>query len=94
MLQPLFARVLLKRDELKTKSNLMVPEAYKKRNAPSRGKVIAKGPTASDEVVVGGTYLFGQHAGAWVNEDGTAIADEGKAEYFICMDEDLLIRLS
>lgn len=93
MLKPLYARVLLKRDDLKPKTNLMIPEQYKKRNAPSRGVVVAKGPTASEEVVVGGTYVFGNHAGAWVNEAGLAVA-EAEAEYYITMDEDLLLRVA
>lgn len=90
MLKPLYARVILKRDDLNTKSRLLIPDHVKKRNAPSRGVVIAKGPSASDEVEVGKTYLFGQHAGAWINENGVAAPDESTAQYYLCMDEDLL----
>ena len=91
MLKPLFARVVLRRDDLTPrKSNLLIPDSVKKRNAPSRGVVIAKGPTASDEVTVGATYLFGQHAGAWINEQGVAAPDDSMEQFYICSDEDLL----
>ena len=90
MLKPLYARVVLRRDTLKSKTGLMVPQQYAKRNAPSRGVVIAKGPTASDEVEVGKTYLFGMHAGVWVNEQGIAAPDESTAQLYLCSDEDLL----
>lgn len=90
MLCPLFARVLLRRSEIKIARGLVVPDAYKKRNAPSKGTVIAKGPTASPDIKVGGVYIFGQHAGAWVNENGTPVVDESSAELYICQDEDLL----
>ena len=90
MLKPLFARVVLQRDDLLSKSKLLVPDQFKKRNAPSRGVVIAKGPTASDEVVVGKTYIFGGHAGTWVNEQGIGSPDENTAQFFLCADEDLL----
>lgn len=90
MLKPLFARVVLQRDDLKTKSNLLVPDHIKKRNAPSRGVVIAKGPSASDEIEIGKTYLFGQHAGVYVNEKGIAAPDDTTAQYYLCMDEDIL----
>ena len=72
----------------------MVPDAYKKRNAPSKGTVIAKGPTASAEVQVGGTYVFGVHAGTYINEDGVAVVDGSQAEFFLCQDEDLLCRVT
>ena len=89
MLKPLFARVLIKRDKLKT-SGIIVPQMAQKRNAPCRGVVIAKGPTADDSIEVGKTYVFGIHAGGWFNEDGTPSVDEGKAEFFVCQDEDLV----
>jgi len=90
LLRPLFARVLLQRDDLKPSSALLIPDQYKKRNAPSRGIVIAKGPAASGEIEIGKVYLFGQHAGAWVNEHGIAAPDEKTAQFYICQDEDLL----
>lgn len=90
MLKPLFARVVLQRDDLKPKSGLVVPQQYMKRNAPSRGVVIAKGPSASDEIEVGKTYIFGQHAGTWVNEHGIAAPDENTAQFYLCQDEDIL----
>ena len=93
MLKPLFARVILKRDDLKTKSNLVVPKLYAKRNAPSRGVVVAKGPTASAEVEIGGVYIFGMHAGTYINEGGVAVVDESQAEFYLCSDEDLLCRV-
>ena len=91
MLKPKFARVLLQRDDLTPrKSKLLIPDSAKKRNAPSRGVVIAKGPAASDEIEIGKTYIFGQHAGAFVNEFGLATTDEETAQFFVLQDEDII----
>lgn len=68
-LRPLFDRVLLEREELKTGS-IIIPDAAKERNAPNRGKVIAMGPTCTGAVTIGDRVLFGQHAGANIKVDG------------------------
>lgn len=88
MLKPLYARVLLKREELKTGS-IIVPEEAKARHAPTKGVVIAKGPDADDAVEIGKTYLWGAFAGAWLNKDGTPYTG-GEDQYYVCADEDLI----
>jgi len=88
---PLFARVLLERPRLKKVGSIHIPEGLAQtRNAPLKGVVIAKGPTADDSIKVGGTYIFGQHAGAWINSEGKPAADPGEEHYYICADEDLI----
>lgn len=95
-LEPLFARVLLEREHLKTTTTLIIPETAQQRNAPTKGRVIAKGPTASDSVEIGQTYLFGQHAGTWLRADGQPAAlgaPTGGDLYFVCSDEDLICKI-
>ncbi|RJO72854.1 MAG: hypothetical protein C4523_02465 [Myxococcales bacterium] len=89
-IDPLFARVLLQREKLKT--SIIIPDIAAKRNAPCIGTVLKTGDTCEDRIkgLVGKKVLFGQHAGTWINEDGTAVADPLKAEFFMCMEEDLL----
>ena len=81
-LRPLFDRVLLKREELKTATGLIIPDAAKERNAPTRGVVIAIGPTCTGAVTMGDRVLFGVHAGAPLKVDG--------AEVFVVAEEDII----
>lgn len=69
-LRPLFDRVLLKREELKTATGLIIPDAAKERNAPTRGEVVALGETCEGKVKIGDRVLFGVHAGAPLRVDG------------------------
>lgn len=80
-MKPLFARVLLEREKLRS-GLIMISDDASKRNAPSRGKVIAVGPNADPSIEVGQTVLFGRHAGDWLKD--------GEREVFICQDEDIL----
>ena len=82
---PLFSYVVLQRNKLKTKSNIIIPESYEKRNAPSTGIVKAVGPMCEDDVkaLVGKEVLFKQHAGAWIT------APDGE-EYFSLEETDLI----
>lgn len=91
-LQPLFARVLLKREVFKHAS-IIIPNAASLRHAPSRGTVVAKGPTADETVEIGAVYIFGRHAGAWINADGKPVDNEQDAEFFVCQDEDLIVKV-
>jgi chaperonin GroES len=85
LITPLFARVLLKRDSVQTKSKLIIiPEQAEKRLAPTTGIVIAVGPTCDESIKPGQHVVFGQHAGAWVKLPGS---DE---EHFVCQDEDII----
>ena len=84
MLKPTFARVILERESLKSKTSLIIPEIAEKRNAPTQGKVIAVGPTADDTVkeMIGKTVLFGKFAGDWIKV--------GDRDLYIVQDEDIL----
>lgn len=80
-LRPLFDRVLLEREELKTGS-IIIPDAAKERNAPNRGKVVAVGPTCTGAVKVGDRALFGTFAGAPLKVDGV--------EVYVVAEEDVI----
>lgn len=89
-LEPLFARVLLEREAPAKVGSVYVPEEWAKRNASTRCKVIAKGPTADKSIKIGSTVIIGMHAGAWINAQGRAVPDPKEAEYYLVSDEDLL----
>ena len=80
-LVPLFDRVLLKREELKTGS-IIIPETAKDRNAPNRGVVISVGPSCTGAVKEGDRVLFGAHAGAMLKIDGL--------ESYVVAEEDII----
>jgi chaperonin GroES len=80
-LRPLFDRVLLEREQLKAGS-IIIPETARDRNAPSRGLVVAVGPTCTGAVKKGDRVLFGQHAGATLRVDGI--------ETFVVAEEDII----
>ena len=83
-LKPLFARVLLERPQFKSSSGLLIiPESAQKVNAPTRGVVVACGPTCDPGIQPGQTVLFGKFAGEWI-KDGAG------NEIYICQDEDIL----
>ena len=84
MFKPLFARVLIKRDQL-TSTKLIVREDISQRNAPAWGILMAAGPTVSEDIkeLVGKRVYFGMHAGGWIK-------DKDGEQYYICQDEDLL----
>ena len=69
-LRPLFDRVLLHREALKTTS-LIIPDTAKDRNAPHRGVVAAVGPTCEHNppLKVGDRVIFGMHSGATLKVD-------------------------
>ena len=80
-LRPLFDRVLLQREELKTGS-IIIPDVAKERNAPNRGKVVAVGDGCKGVVNVGDRVLFGAHAGALLKVDGV--------ESYVVAEEDII----
>jgi co-chaperonin GroES (HSP10) len=92
-IKPLFARVLLQREVLKSAS-IIITDSASLRNAPTKGKVIAVGPTADASIEVGKTYVFGRHAGAWLNKDGKPVDKVDDAEFFVCVDEDLICEVT
>lgn len=90
--EPLFARVLIWRDvHEKTTGGIILPNA--KRHAPSRGVVMAVGPTCDQSITVGMEVVFGKYAGTWLDENGSQL-DPDKIEcskgWFVCADEDII----
>lgn len=88
MFTPFFNRVILERPnelaEKAAKSSLIIPEQYEKKYRPTKGTLVAVGPTCDDSVIAckGKTVWFAKYAGDWIKE--------GNKEIFICNDEDLL----
>lgn len=90
MLVPLFDRVLLKRDVVEKIGAILLPINQQKRLTATRGVVVSKGPGVHDDIEVGRTYIFGQHAGAWINAEGKPTTDERDTEFFVLTDTDLI----
>lgn len=88
-LKPLFARVLLRREKMKH-STIILTEDTARRHAPTKGEVVAVGDAADSSIEVGKVYLFGRHAGTWINADGTVATKEEDAEFYVVSDEDLI----
>lgn len=99
--KPLFARVLIQREVHKKIGNILLPENIQQRHAKLIGVVIAKGETASDNVQIGDTVMFGRHAGTWLDasysitrlpngQNTTTISDDDDGTLFLCTDEDIL----
>ena len=84
MLRPVWARVLVERDKLQTKTGIIIPEAAEKPNAPAQGTVIAVGTACETWVkaLKGQRIVFGRHAGDWIND--------GDKEVYILQEEDIL----
>ena len=93
-LEPKFARVLLERERPEKLGSIYVPDEVQKRNATTRCKVIAVGPTADKSIEVGTTVLIGQHAGTWVNLSGRAVPDPKEPEWYLVSDEDILCEVT
>lgn len=81
---PLFARVLLEREEKDKIGAIILPETAKSRYAPAEGKIVAVGDTVAENIkeLVGKTVTFAKFAGDWMEINGK--------KYFICQDEDIL----
>jgi co-chaperonin GroES (HSP10) len=90
-LKPLFGRVLLRREKLKTKTSLLLPNEVARKNARFRGELLSCGSTCEDDIkaLVGKTVLFGIYAGTWINEDGT-VSSSDETDLFMCAEDDLL----
>ena len=95
-LEPLFERVLIKRESLQEKSStIVIPEAVDKKERPARGTIVALGPTVgylddeTREVVcdleVGMKVIFGRNAGTEIDVDGD--------KYWIVADKDILCKI-
>jgi chaperonin GroES len=84
MLTPVWARVLVEREKLQSKSGIIIPETAEKRNAPAQGTVIATGAECEPWVkdLKGRRVLFGRHAGDWIQDNGRDV--------YILQEEDIL----
>lgn len=91
---PKFARVLMQREHLKS-AKILIPDAAAQRNAPCKGRVIAKGPTADESIEIGKSYIFGPHSGMWLRSDGgvASIMDDSTECFFVCQDEDIICEI-
>lgn len=89
-LHPKFARVILRREKFASKSSIIIPGDAAKRNAPTRAVVVAVGPTADKSIQPGMTVILGQYAGAWINAEGKTVVSPEDAEFFVCLDEDII----
>lgn len=88
MLKPLFARVLVERDKLKSKGGILIPETAEKRNAPAIGTIISVGENCDAQIkdLKGRRVIFGRHAGDWIQD--------GDKDIYILQDEDILAVVS
>lgn len=89
--EPLFARVLIKRDVVEKIGSLIIPDA--KRRAPAKGHVVAVGPTCDGSIKPGMKVIFGKYAGTWLDENGSELDPDAVAQskgWFVCVDEDII----
>lgn len=86
MLTPLFDRVIVNREELKT-SRILIPETAKDRNAPHVGTIEAIGPSCEHNPPLkkGDRVLWGQHSGATLRIDGR--------EYYVVAEKDIIAKV-
>jgi co-chaperonin GroES (HSP10) len=89
MLVPLFARVLLKRESLKSKNVILTADVAAKY-ASYKCEVLAVGPNCDESIKVGDTVIIGKYSGVWLDENGRP---EDGGEYYICVDEDILCKV-
>ena len=82
--QPLFARVLLEREDKEKIGSIIIPESAKSRYSPAEGRIVAVGHTVDESIkeLIGKVVMFAKFAGDWLEIDGR--------KYFICQDEDVL----
>ena len=85
-LVPLFDRVLVKREELKT-GRILIPETAKDRNAPHIGIIQAVGPSCEHDpkLKVGDRVIWGQHSGATLRVDGQ--------EFYVVAENDIIAKV-
>ena len=86
MIQPLFARVLIQREQI-TSTTVLIPDSVNDREAPNKGGVLAVGPNVDATIDVGDVVIFGKFAGTYIDEKASA-TDDGA--YYIVQDEDIL----
>jgi co-chaperonin GroES (HSP10) len=82
---PLFARVVVAREKLKTSTSIIILEDSAKKHSLAQGRVVAVGPTADESIQVGDLVRWGNFAGDWISF--------GDDEYYILQDEDILVKI-
>ena len=89
-LEPVFARDLLKREDLAKTGSIIIPDEVQKKHASRKGVVVAKGPDANECIKIGASVLIAEYAGTWVNSDGSVVAGPDQAEFYLVLDDDVL----
>lgn len=95
-LEPLFDRVLIKRESLQGKSSsIVIPEAVDRKERPARGTIVALGPTCGrldddtrelvEDLQVGMKVIFGRNAGTEIELEGEKL--------WIVADRDILCKI-
>ncbi len=94
-LEPLFDRVLIKRESLQEKASaIVIPESVDKKERPARGTIVALGPTCGrlddetrelvEDLQVGMKVIFGRNAGTEI--------EVGADKLWIVKDTDILCK--
>lgn len=83
-LKPVFARVLLKRETLKSRGGIIIPDVAGAKHAHDHGEVVAVGPSCDASIQPGMIVVFGKYAGAWIK------LPDSPDELYVCNDEDIL----
>lgn len=94
VMEPLGARILLHRSVAKKIGSIYIPDEAAKRHASLRCTVLACGPACEWGLKPGDDVLIGRLAGTWANKDGKPVTDVDEAEYFIVMEDDILVRFA
>ena len=100
VIEPLYERVLLRREKADKIGAVYLPEQHAKNHATTLCEVVGVGPDVNNpercktEIRIGMKVLIGQYAGTWINELGMAVADPNTAEYYLVKDEDLLAEIT
>lgn len=92
IMEPLGARVVLHREVAKKIGSIYIPDEAAKRHASLRCTVIKCGPACEWGLEPGDDVLIGRLAGTWANKDGKPVTDVEEAEYFIVMEDDILVK--
>lgn len=99
MLQPLFSRVLLRREVAKKIGSIYMPEQTQLKFSSLKATVVAIGPDVNDlersmtRIEVGDIVIIGKHAGCWLDEAGNPVEKADDAVYYIVQDEDILVKV-
>lgn len=82
MLKPLHDQVILKKEEVETKTSSGILIATESKKMPSMGKVIAKGPKCEADIHENDKVVYKEYAGTNVTID--------HEDYIVIKEEDIL----